>query len=827
LAQHGNSLPTIKLSQLLPNPIGKQMALSEYLRVVNTGEPCTLPDPLAVNYSFPLDPFQVHAISAISRHENVLVTAKTGSGKTLVGEYQIAHSLAKGRRVFYTTPIKSLSNQKFYDLKHMFPDRVGIMTGDIKFKPDADVIIMTTEILRNMLFKQGTSTESLGITASLSLDRLDAVVFDECHYINDKDRGAVWEETLILLPPSVNLVLLSATIDSPQQFASWLGDLKMKPIHLISTEYRIVPLHHGLYRGAEFLTIMDNKERFDSGLYNAWLLWRKAQEKESDVHKARVAARRGGDYEDGPIHRKGEIKSYIHTLNTNIERLEKTNLLPALFFVFSRKDCERYAKAVTHTLIDSSDTAAVRHIIRFHLHRYDDLLQVPQYHTITELLEKGIAFHHSGLLPVLKEIIEVLFSRGYVKLLFATETFAVGINMPTKTVVFTSYRKYDSSKEGLRLLNTDEYIQMAGRAGRRGKDSQGIVLYLPDREPEGMEDVKRMMTGRKSTFQSRMNFHYEFILKTFQRKDLRWMEIMKSSYWYRRHARLIDECSKEIEACKTADVSITPDERAAMEQFDNLQQQIKETVNASRRQAQKMLEVWKNTHIGPRWYALEKTLWPAEKVATKRRKMLEDDLVALQEPQRDVEPVLNALETLGFMKDGELTPLGTMATEVNEGHSILMPLFWMGITRHALTPEDTLALLAVFLGEGTPGAHTISSPHVRASVDELTRLAKSCMEVEKTYRIVSPNPSYWDINTEYVEIVSKWLGGTTLIELSVEHGIFEGNLIRILTKLQSLLEEWRILATLTKDTHTLNMLSGAEQLLQIGYASAESLYLQL
>jgi superfamily II RNA helicase len=452
---------------------------------------------------------------------------------------------------------------------------------------------------------------------------------------------------------------------------------------------------------------------------------------------------------------------------------------------------------------------------------------VPQYHTITELLEKGIAFHHSGLLPVLKEIIEVLFSRGYVKLLFATETFAVGINMPTKTVVFTSYRKYDSSKEGLRLLNTDEYIQMAGRAGRRGKDSQGIVLYLPDREPEAMEDVKRMMTGRKSTFQSRMNFHYEFILKTFQRKDLRWMEIMKSSYWYRRHARLIDECSKEIEACKTTDVSITPDERAAMEQFDNLQQQIKETVNASRRQAQKMLEVWKNTHIGPRWYALEKTLWPAEKALIRRRKMLEDDLVALQEPQRDVEPVLNALETLGFMKDGELTPLGTMATEVNEGHSILMPLFWMGITRHALTPEDTLALLAVFLGEGTPGAHTISSPHVRASVDELTRLAKSCMEVEKTYRIVSPNPSYWDINTEYVEIVSKWLNGTTLIELSVEHGMFEGNLIRILTKLQSLLEEWRILAMLTKDTHTLNMLSGAEQLLQIGYASAESLYLQL
>jgi superfamily II RNA helicase len=802
------------------------MSLSEYLRIVDTKTTCTLPDPLAISYNFPLDPFQTHAIAAISRDENVLVTAKTGSGKTLVGEYQIAHSLKKGGRVFYTTPIKSLSNQKFYDLKSMFPGRVGIMTGDIKFKPDADIIIMTTEILRNLLFKKGSSTEHVGITAALSLDRLDSVIFDECHYINDRERGAVWEETLILLPAQVNLVLLSATIDSPQQFASWLGDLKQKPIYLISTEYRIVPLIHGVYRGNELLPVMDNKEYFDPGLYSAWLLWRRAQKDEGDAHKERVAQRRIGNYTDAPVQKKGHMKSYIYELNTLVEKLNQSNLLPALFFVFSRKDCERYASAITSSLIDSSDAAAVRHIIKFHLHRYTDLLQLPQYHTITELLEKGIAFHHSGLIPVLKEIIEILFSRGYVKLLFATETFAVGINMPTKTVVFTGYRKYDDHVEGLRLLNTDEYIQMAGRAGRRGKDDKGLVLYLPDREPELTDDVKRMMTGKKSTFQSRMTFHYEFILKTFQQGTLRWLDILNQSYWFRRHSKLILDCEKEIHSLLDKSY-ITQSEVDEMTTFDSLKETIQTSVNAPRRAAQRALEAWKNSHVGMRWNNLEKELWPNYKRDKKELIALEKDLAVLKTPERDVFPVLQSLEEFGFMKGDTLTFLGTLATEVNEGHSILMPLLMSSGAANDLTPEETLAVLAVFLGENDLNQDSISSENVSRIVDKLKSLAKDCLNAEQRFRVTSPSPYYWTISTEYVELIWKWLNGSTLTTLATDYGIFEGNLIRLLTKLQSVLEEWRILASLSKDTATLNKLLGAESLLRIGFASSESLYLNL
>lgn len=814
-----------------------------------------MPQALAMDFKFPLDPFQQHAVAAISRDENVLVTAKTGSGKTLVGEYQIAHSLAKGKRVFYTTPIKSLSNQKFYDLKGMFPS-VGIMTGDLKFRPDAAVVIMTTEILRNLLFKRDSAaTRGLGITADLSLEDLDAVVFDECHYINDRDRGAVWEETMILLPREVNLVLLSATIQGPEIFASWLGELKQKPIHLISTEYRIVPLQHGVYRGegpdAELLTIMDNKERFEGGLYKAWLLWRSGQVKAADDHRARVADRRRGGYEDGTIARTAAgPKAFKHQMNALVGALQEKELLPALFFVFSRKDCERYAANVEHTLIDSSDAAAVRHIFDFHLHRYgDQLLRLPQVHTIRGLLEKGIAFHHSGLLPVLKEIVEVLFGRGLVRLLFATETFAVGINMPTKTVVFTGYRKYDDATGGMRMLNTDEYIQMAGRAGRRGKDDKGLVLYLPDREPEAMEDVKRMMTGARATFQSRMTFHYDFLLKTMQAGNLDWLRLMKQSYWYRRHEMAVEGCRRELAAARVARdaLGLSEVERAAMEERDRLAGRLKEAVNAARREAQKAWGAWENSHMGPRWAAVQKDLWPKWTALTREAVALERDVAAMEEPAEGVWPSFTVLERLGFLVGGQgegapnpssfqLTPLGSMATEVNEGHEILMPILYARGHLTSLSQEEVLAVLAGFLGEGEEAGRPEGlgvSQAVKDVFAAAEHVAREAEAVEaKVGAAIAPRRGYWDVNTSWVEPVWRWLGGgglepATAAELCAEYGFYEGNLMRMLLKMVNLLEELRTMATLSADVGMLEKMKGAELRLMRDVAVCDSLYLRI
>ena len=799
-----------------------------FLNVVNPTDPCTMPETFAMEFKFPLDPFQKHAVAAISRHENVLVTAKTGSGKTLVGEAQIAHSLAAGRRVFYTTPIKSLSNQKFYDLKEMFPGRVGIMTGDIKFKPDADVVIMTTEILRNLLFKQNSATRTLGITADLSLDRLDAVVFDECHYINDRDRGAVWEETMILLDPSVNLVLLSATIDHPEYFAQWLGELKQRPIHLISTEYRVVPLQHGLYRGEELLTVMDAKNQFDSGVYKMWIQSRLRGAKAADDHKARVADRRRAGYEDGPVARGESQKSYVHQLNELIGRLDEKTLLPALFFVFSRKDCERYAAKVEHTLIDSSDTAAVRHIMDFHLHRYGDALkQLPQYTALRGLLERGIAFHHSGVLPVLKEMVEVLFGRGYVKVLFATETFAVGINMPTKTVVFTGYRKFDDSVGRMRILNTDEYIQMAGRAGRRGKDDRGLVLYLPDRDPEELEDVRRMMTGSCATFQSRMTFHYDFLLKTMQSGNLRWLDLMERSYWWRRHSAQLEGARREVAAMRGRLFALSDAELAAMEEADRLKALIATTVNAARRTAQKDWDAWDRQHMGVRWHTIREA-WPARKRLATEIAREETAIAVAEVPQAEVEPTLRALTEMGFLADGALTALGTAATEVNEGHPILMAKLFASGAMKGLDADDTLTVLAAFLeGDGgSPARFNIPKVCLDA-LYEADRIAAECSTRERVCGVVSPD-SYWNLSTKWIEPIRRWLTeDTDIATLCAEYEVFEGNFMRSLMKMANLLEEWRSLATLAADTETLETLRGVEERLMRGVAVCDSLYLRI
>ena len=809
----------------------------KYINIINPSLECVEYDSIdkAISFEYELDLFQKHAVCAIEKKENVLCCAKTGSGKSNIAIYQIAHSLKTGKRVFYTTPIKSLSNQKFYDLKRMFPDRVGIMTGDIKFKPDADIVIMTTEILRNLLYKRGTKTESMGITASLSLDRLGAVVFDECHYINDRYRGSVWEETMILLPPEVNLVMLSATIDAPSEFASWLGNLKQVPINLISTEYRIVPLTHGVYRGDDLLTVMDNKERFEGGNYKAWLLWQKAQERNADQHKADVANRRRGGYEDGPVQRRAGagVKAFPHQLNSLIAKLDEKVLLPALFFVFSRKDCERYAKLVEHTLISSSDTASVRHIMDFHLHKHEELQRLPQYHALRSLLEKGIAFHHSGLLPVLKEIVEILFGKGFVKVLFATETFAVGINMPTKTVVFTGFRKYDDAIDGMRLLNTDEYIQMAGRAGRRGKDTSGLVLYLPDRDPEELEDMRRMMTGKKSTFQSRMTFYYDFLLKTLQTDNLRWKDLMRDSYWFKRQAQIVEHCKREIiGVTKQLDaISLTEAETDAMNEFEAINQRIKETTNAPRRQAQRDLEAWRQKKVGPRWHSVEKEFWPGAKRLGVELRSLERDLEALQAPERDVEPTLKTLRDLGFLEGDSLTALGTMASEINEGHPILEPLFYGSESLKGLTtPQEILTMLALFLGGGTSSSRDMDVPaNVLTAADEIMAMAKRCRTVEDGNRVQVPpgKGQFWEINTEWVEPIWRWVNGSALSTVVSDYELFEGNFLRILSKLVNVLEEWRSLATLCSDTDMLNLLQNAEQLIKPGLASNDSLYLRL
>ena len=826
------------------------MASTAYLRIpdISTKPAATLmPD--SIPFSFPLDPFQEHAVSAIHQGHNVLVCAKTGSGKTLVGEYQIEHTLAKGGRIFYTTPIKSLSNQKFHDLKGAYGSRatVGILTGDIKFCPDADIIVMTTEILRNLLYKKGTATEHLGLTASLSLDRLDAVIFDECHYINDRDRGKVWEETMILLPRDVRLVMLSATLDHPELFAAWLGDLKEVPIHLIQTNYRIVPLTHTVIGRQsdgqiKLLPIMDAAETYYDKTYTDWLRERDARLKAADDYKSLVKTTKAGGSGDhvGGVAGKVRPVAFVHQMNELVDYLATKELLPAIFFVLSRKACEAYADKVAATLLTSSEAAALNHIISFHLHTYKELETLPQYHHIRDLLLRGIAFHHSGLLPVLKEIVELAFSKGFVKVLFATETFAVGLNMPTKTVVFTGLTKYDSATEGMRLLRPDEYTQMAGRAGRRGKDKTGLVIYLPDREPLDAAEMRAIMRGQRQPVESRMDFHYDFILKTLQCGSVKWLEIMERSYWFRQRQEQLTACRGELAAAEKArgELGITATELADCAAADQLEETIGNSTNSRRKAAQRALAAWKESHTGTRWANMRRlhTAYKALEATIAARK---EDIAFLEAHAVGIEPAIRFLRQIDFLKEdgasakdlgpGNLTVRGILATEVNEGNPILMTELFLSERAHGLTGEELVQVLAAFLElDEKSAAAPVASLRIGQPVkDVIGWLAGAAGELAAGEPAGISQRTYWQLSTAWIEPVGRWLAGDHIAAICSDSGIFEGNFTRGILKIGNLLDEWLALATYCQHTSQIEKVGTIRPLLIRDVVVPDSIYLKL
>ena len=780
-------------------------------------------EPLAIKTKYELDPFQKHAVLGIHAGDHVFVTAKTGSGKTFVGEYLIARCLEKGQRVFYTTPIKSLSNQKYHDLKKLFPTAsVGILTGDIKMCPDAQIVVMTAEILRNLFYKRGTATEGVGLTAAVSLEGVAGVVMDEVHYIQDPDRGHVWEESLILCPADIQLVLLSATLPSAASLAGWLGNLHQRRTWLLSTTYRIVPLVHGLLSPeGSVIPLLDPQGRWVDA-YLGWLRDRKAVADAEALHKKAVEMR------DGPSIRRGDSKVRVEDpvarLLRTVQWLKERGNLPALFFVFSRRECERYAAIMAGSFLDSSDSAAAAHIIDFHLSRHKDVLQKsPQYHKIRDLLLRGIGFHHSGLQPLLKEIVEIMFTRGYVKILFATETFSVGLNMPTKTVVFLELEKWSDGGQK-RLLRPDEYIQMAGRAGRRGLDTQGLVLYQPMRDPVDPGELRGLLTGALPALQSRMRFHYDFLLK--QLLNPASGSLAEKSYWAQEQKATRTSLGAELVQIE-ARLGVKS-VNAEIGELLALETQVAESVNAKRKKAQQAVTMWLAEHDSKQVDRLK-----AEYVAYMDLKSQRDKLVTTL-TEWDASPLLSlgpqeaCLEEWGVIQGGLLTPLGTAATEVNEGHSILMPLLAASGKMNVCTGEEIACVLAGCIREGKSDEASLSDaglrPEALSVLNWLDNQARVCQHTEDKHRVLSP-PHFWDLSALWVCVAARWLAGYGLTEIAIEFDLFEGNVQRGLLRVANLLEEWGAVATLQQDLATLEKLASLKFLRN--EVIVDSLYLRL
>jgi superfamily II RNA helicase len=778
---------------------------------------------LAIQTKYELDAFQKHAVLGIHAGAHVFVTAKTGSGKTFVGEYLIAKIIKEGGRVFYTTPIKSLSNQKYHDLKKLFPETtVGILTGDIKMCPDAQIVVLTAEILRNLLFKKGTATEGIGLTAAVSLEGVKGIVMDEAHYIQDPDRGHVWEETLILCAKEpIQLVLLSATMPSAASLGTWLAELLKRDVWLLETTFRVVPLVHGVldHTSKESLVVKPvlDPKGYWTGAYTDWLKGRKAVDDAAADHKKAVEVRRAGGYAAPPPSSKVKTESATARLLRTVSWLQDTKQLPALFFIFSRKGCERYAKLMTGTYLDTSDTAAANHIIHFHLSRHKAVLEKsPQFHAIKDLLLRGIAFHHSGLQPLLKEIVEILFVRGYVKLLFATETFSVGLNMPTKTVVFLELEKM--SEDGLRLVRPDEYIQMAGRAGRRGLDTQGLVLYEPMRDPIESSELKGLLTGSLKPLSSQMRFHYDFILKA--------TDLASSSYWAQQQKELRHSLGKDLErltlVLSTAESRLSAEEKEALEMKAALEARVAESVNAKRKKADAELRKW-ISDTPQRLVSPENAKIYAELSSLRREHR---ELTASIE-QWDASPLLNLAPLQACLDEWDFDRAA--ATEINEGHKILGPILAESKRLDALTPEEAVCILAAFMSEGAESTELTleDSKLSKEALDILYWLddtRKACQACEDRHRVHSP-AKFWTLSTLWPCVASRWLAGYGLTEIAVEFGIFEGNVQRGLMRLSNILDEWKAVAEIRRDLATLERF-GSLQILRDELIT-DSLYLRM
>ena len=405
-------------------------------------------------FDFGFDDFQIQACHAVEDGKGVLVAAPTGAGKTVVGEFAAFSALSQGKKCFYTTPIKALSNQKYFEFVERFgEDRVGLLTGDTNINAEAEVLVMTTEVLRNMLYANSSTLSNLG-----------SVVMDEVHYLADKFRGAVWEEVLIHLMESVQVISLSATVSNAEEFGEWLGEVRGST-EVIVSEVRPIPLYQHVLIGNRLIDLFS-----EPGKVNPEIL---GLEREA---LRRVRGPRGRR------DRFGDSESRL-TRADIIDKLQRENLLPAITFIFSRAGCDAAVKQCLHAGIKLTSAEERLEIVntaaRYTQNLAEEDLDVLGYREWLLALERGIAAHHAGLLPSFKGAVEDLFKRGLVKAVFATETLALGINMPARTVVLEKLTKWNG--EAHVSITPGEYTQLTGRAGRRGIDIEGnaVVQWSP------------------------------------------------------------------------------------------------------------------------------------------------------------------------------------------------------------------------------------------------------------------------------------------------------------------------------------------------------------
>ncbi|KAG6593624.1 DExH-box ATP-dependent RNA helicase DExH9, partial [Cucurbita argyrosperma subsp. sororia] len=505
-------------------------------------------------FPFSLDPFQSEAIKCLEKGESVMVSAHTSAGKTVVASYAIAMSLRNKQRVIYTSPIKALSNQKYREFKEEFSD-VGLMTGDVTIEPNASCLVMTTEIWRSMQYKGSEVTREVAW-----------IIFDEVHYMRDRERGVVWEESIVMAPKNARFVFLSATVPNAKEFADWVAKVHQQPCHIVYTDFRPTPLQHYVFpSGGEGLyLVVDEKGHFREDSFQKAL---NALVPASDGDRKKE----NGKWQKSlTLGKTGEESDIFKMVKMIIQRQYD----PVILFSFSKRECEFLAMQMAKLDLNGDDEKASIETIFWSAMDMlsDDDKKLPQVSTMLPLLKRGIGVHHSGLLPILKEVIEILFQEGLIKCLFATETFSIGLNMPAKTVVFSNVRKFDGDK--FRWLSSGEYIQMSGRAGRRGIDKRGICILMVDEKLEP-STAKMMLKGNADCLNSAFHLSYNMLLNQIRCEDGDPENLLRNSFYQFQADRNIPNLEKQVKTLEEERDSIVIEEEDSLKNYYDLLKQYK------------------------------------------------------------------------------------------------------------------------------------------------------------------------------------------------------------------------------------------------------------
>jgi superfamily II RNA helicase len=790
-------------------------------------------------FKYELHDFQKWAIDGLVNGHHVLITAPTGTGKSMPAEFAIDFFHSKGKKSIYCSPIKSLSNQKFYDFTQKYPHiSIGLITGDIKTNSSADVLIMTTEILLNKLYQLKSKSTKINSSTSFDMDienELGCVIFDEIHMINDKDRGHVWENCIMMLPGHIQMIGLSATLDNPERFAEWLetrGQTKEenvsdKIVYLAKKLERPVPLTH-----YSFITA-------NTGIFKAIKDKSVHEEIRKITDKPFVIQSAKGEFNE--IHysnmnkilnlfEKNEVRvKRQHVLNQVSKHLVENEMLPALCYVFSRKQLEKCANEITTPLLefDSKIPYTIRReceqIIR-KLPNYQEYLHLPEYVNLVSLLEKGVGIHHAGMMSILREIVEILFARGMIKMLFCTTSVAIGLNLPVKTAIFTDVNKHDG--DCLAILQGHEYTQAAGRAGRLGLDSVGHVIHLNNlfRNVESIS-YKTMLKGKPQTLISKFKISFNLLLNLIDIGDNNFINFAKKSMIKGDIDKQLNEVQKNIEKLETEYSKMnetikhlrTPVE--IINEYNDCLEKRPNTVNKKRKEIDRQIQNILDNH---KFIEIEKTTIIKYNQKQSELRILQKEYNDIQKYiDNNVLTIVDLLKKEDFLSEAteseyKLTQKGHIASHLREVHCLVFADLFDKELLDDLTSRQLVSIFSCFTNVSVQDdLRTLIPKSNNITIQNMVIKIKEMYNEYQQKELSSSINTGTDYNIHYdlLDYVIQWCDCDSIEEckfllqtLENEKGIFLGEFVKALLKINNISSEMEKVAELTGNIQFLSKL---------------------